>query len=124
MKDFFEIKDRPWLLESEYFFVIEDGYPVSPGHCLIISKSSAQTFFDLDDDEKRELNFIIDQTKAYIEERHEADGFNIGMNCGSAAGQTVMHFHCHLIPRYKGDMNDPRGGVRLYLPIGSKPYSR
>ena len=63
-----------------------------------------------------ELPSAILLAKAWVEERHDPDGFNLGMNSGEAAGQTVMHFHCHIIPRYSGDMADPRGGVRGVIP--------
>ena len=59
---------------------------------------------------------MIEHAKALTEKKYQPDGYNIGMNCGKAAGQTVMHFHCHLIPRYDGDMEDPRGGVRGVIP--------
>ena len=58
------------------------------------------------------MNVTIELAKSIIEKEHEPDGYNIGMNCGESAGQTVFHFHCHLIPRYKGDMENPRGGIR------------
>ena len=59
---------------------------------------------------------MIDKSKELIEKNHSPDGYNIGMNCGESAGQTVMHFHCHVIPRYKGDMDNPRGGIRYCIP--------
>ena len=63
-------------------------------------------------EEKEELTSLIEEAKQLIEKDYNPDGYNIGMNCGESAGQTVMHFHCHVIPRYNGDMEDPRGGVR------------
>src|SRR5688572_30688477 len=92
------------LYKDDYFFVIKDRYPVSPGHCLIISRDVKVDYFDLSESEKHALVLAIDQTKEIILKYYKPDGFNIGMNCGSAAGQTVMHFHCHIIPRYQGDM--------------------
>jgi diadenosine tetraphosphate (Ap4A) HIT family hydrolase len=100
------------LFESEHFFVVPDKYPVSPGHMLIISKRYCKDFLELNKDEQTELPVIILKAKELIEQAHSPDGYNIGMNCGEAAGQTVFHFHCHVIPRYEGDMDDPRGGVR------------
>jgi diadenosine tetraphosphate (Ap4A) HIT family hydrolase len=82
------------------------------GHCLIISNKLRPTFFDLTEEEKIELIALTDKAKQLIEQEFKPDGYNIGMNCGLAAGQTVMHFHCHIIPRYFGDMEDPRGGIR------------
>ena len=100
------------LLENEYFYVIQDIYPVSEGHMLIISKREAVDYFSLTIKEKESLSEMVESAKNKIEEKHKPDGYNIGMNCGEAAGQTVMHFHCHVIPRYKGDMENPRGGIR------------
>lgn len=85
---------------------------MSPGHLLIITKQVRRDYFELTSTEKTSLPQLIDKAKEIIEMEHQPDGYNIGMNCGVAAGQTVMHFHCHVIPRYKGDMADPRGGIR------------
>ena len=112
MSVFLNIPKENYLLEGEYFFVIRDKYPVSPGHALIVSKEEKLEYFELSTEEKAELTTMIDQTKTEIENVYSPDGYNIGMNSGSVAGQTVMHFHCHVIPRYKEDMEDPRGGVR------------
>ena len=113
---FTKLREERTLCETENFFVIEDGYPVSPGHLLVISKEPKPDFFALSDAERLELPSAILLAKSWVEERHHPDGFNVGMNCGEAAGQTVMHFHCHVIPRYSGDMTDPRGGVRGVIP--------
>ena len=112
MSVFQHIPDEKILFKGEHFFIIYDSFPVSPGHILIISYELKADYFALSRDEKTELPYLIEKAKQIIEENHEPDGFNIGMNCGESAGQTVMHFHCHVIPRYKGDMADPRGGVR------------
>lgn len=116
MKDFSLIPDNQILYRDECFFIIEDSFPVSPGHLLIISKRVVTDYFELSKTEQSELHTCIHKAKEIIENKHNPDGYNIGMNCGSIAGQTVMHFHCHVIPRYKGDMNDPRGGVRGVIP--------
>jgi diadenosine tetraphosphate (Ap4A) HIT family hydrolase len=113
---FCEIATARIIHETSWFVVIEDGFPVSSGHCLVVSKQHHETFFDLSRDEQRELAEVIGATKRLIETKHTPDGYNIGMNCGEAGGQTVMHFHCHVIPRYVGDMEDPRGGVRYCIP--------
>lgn len=112
MSVFIELPKERIIYENEFFFIIQDGFPVSPGHLLIISRDLKKDYFDLSEQEKIQLSFVIEKGKSIIEEKHKPDGYNIGMNCGVAAGQTVMHFHCHLIPRYHGDMEDPRGGVR------------
>jgi len=116
MKDFLDISKDRILYKNDYFFIIEDAFPVSPGHLLIISNSLRPDFFGLTENEKHNLIDVIEIAKSLILKNHTPDGFNIGMNCGEAAGQTVFHFHCHLIPRYKGDMENPRGGVRHCIP--------
>ena len=77
-------------------------------------------FFELTELEKKQLHITMEKAKQIIEQEYNPDGYNIGMNCGETAGQTVFHFHCHLIPRYKGDMEDPRGGVRHVIPTKGK----
>jgi diadenosine tetraphosphate (Ap4A) HIT family hydrolase len=109
---FLQIDKEQYLLESAFFFVIRDKFPVSPGHSLIISKMHRIDYFDLTNEEKHDLIEVIDQTKFLVDKELNPDGYNVGINNGQAAGQTVFHFHCHLIPRFKGDMDDPKGGVR------------
>lgn len=109
---FLDISKKQYILETEHFFVIRDGYPVSPGHSLVISKYLRKDYFELSLEELEELPKAIRLTKENIEQSFNPDGYNIGMNCGEAAGQTVFHFHCHVIPRYIGDMENPRGGIR------------
>lgn len=112
MSVFNSIPAEKYLFETDLFFAIYDAYPVSPGHVLIITKEQKTDFFELSESEKSELMENIEKAKKIIENSNTPDGYNIGMNCGEYAGQTVMHFHCHLIPRYKGDMDNPRGGIR------------
>jgi diadenosine tetraphosphate (Ap4A) HIT family hydrolase len=112
MSIFLTIPEEQKLYKGKHFFIIRDRFPVSPGHSLIISNELRADYFELSDDEKQELITLIDKSKELVEKEYTPDGYNIGMNCGEVAGQTVMHFHCHLIPRYKGDMKDPRGGIR------------
>ena len=109
---FSDIPETDWLHDSQYFFIVPDKYPVSSGHLLIITKEPRLDFFDLSDEEKKELPDLITKAKSLIEKEYSPTGYNIGMNCGASAGQTVFHFHCHVIPRFDGDMDDPRGGVR------------
>ena len=116
MSIFLEFPEERILFSGNNFFIVYDSYPVSDGHCLIISNEVKETFFDLSDEEKMDLDSMIEKAKEIIEEIRSPDGYNIGMNCGIAAGQTVMHFHCHVIPRYIGDMEEPRGGVRGVIP--------
>ena len=95
---------------------IWDGFPVSPGHLLIVPKRHAATWDELTADEKVSLALAIDRAQSVIQSRYSPDGFNVGFNLGKAAGQTVFHFHLHVIPRYQGDVPDPRGGVRTVIP--------
>ncbi len=112
MENFLSIPSERIIFEDDFFFIIRDIYPVSPGHSLIISKTWKRDYFELSELERQYLDKAIFKAKELIELDFQPDGYNIGMNCGEFAGQTVFHFHCHLIPRYKGDMENPRGGVR------------
>jgi diadenosine tetraphosphate (Ap4A) HIT family hydrolase len=99
--------------ESNGFWVIRDAYPVTPGHTLVIPKRHTETWFDLTDAERAEANRILcEQRQTLCREDQSISGFNIGMNCGVSAGQTIFHCHIHLIPRRDGDSQNPRGGVR------------
>ena len=112
MRDFTNIDPNKILFKNDLFFIIKDGFPVSPGHLLIITNIVRKDYFELNEKERENLTEVIEVAKNLIEEEYKPDGYNIGINCGEAAGQTVFHFHCHLIPRYNGDMENPRGGVR------------
>lgn len=95
--------------------VIRDDYPVSSGHTLIIPRRHYGSFFELTGDERNDLMQLLDKAKRVIDTELKPDGYNIGINDGPAAGQTVLHLHIHLIPRYIGDSKDPRGGVRWVI---------
>ena len=97
-----------------------DSYPVSNGHLLIIPVRHVEDYFAMTLEEKTAVMDLVDRGRALLEKNFKPDGFNIGANCGSAAGQTVQHAHVHLIPRYRGDMDDPRGGVRGVIPEKQK----
>jgi diadenosine tetraphosphate (Ap4A) HIT family hydrolase len=112
MSVFLHLPTERILYRDELFFIIEDLYPVSPGHSLIISNQVRPDYFTLTLEEQLHLPLVLLQAKQLVEQRYHPAGYNIGMNCGEVAGQTVPHFHCHLIPRYSGDMADPRGGIR------------
>ena len=108
-------KDRIIYEDSDWLAVL-DNYPVSEGHTLLIPKRHCETFFDLSDVENQYFIATLNVVKGILDGRYNPDGYNIGMNCGEAAGQTVMHCHIHIIPRYKGDCENPRGGVRGVIP--------
>jgi len=93
-----------------------DGFPVSPGHTLIIPKRHIGSLFEATDEERAALFDLLGVMRERLLHERKAYGFNIGINDGEAAGQTVMHLHIHLIPRYANDMPDPRGGVRWIFP--------
>lgn len=116
MTDFTQIEEERIVYKDDFFFVIFDRFPVNSGHLLIISNEVRRDYFDLNEVEKLALPKAIEEAKKIILKQYSPDGFNIGMNCGEYAGQTVFHFHCHLIPRYRGDMDNPRGGVRHVIP--------
>ena len=112
MSIFLNISEERVLFRGEYFFMIYDAFPVSPQHILIISNSLKEDYFSLSIEEQLALPEMVRKAKSIIENEVVPDGYNIGMNCGSSGGQTVMHFHCHVIPRFLGDMENPRGGIR------------
>ena len=109
------------LLKTSQFSVIEVRYPVNPGHALIIPIRHSQDIFELTTAEWEDLHAAILMTKELLDKRHQPDGYNIGANCKEASGQTVFHTHIHVIPRYVGDVENPRGGVRL-LKSSVVPY--
>lgn len=104
------------IINGEYVYSRLDGFPVSEGHCLIIPKRHVNSIDELSDVELKDLYAVLHQTKILLIETYMPDGFNIGINEGEAAGQTVPHLHIHLIPRYEGDVVCPRGGVRGVIP--------
>jgi diadenosine tetraphosphate (Ap4A) HIT family hydrolase len=104
------------FVDTDLYYAIWDGFPVSPGHALIIPKEHLPDWFEASSALQRELSNAIDDVKIAIERVHRPDGYNVGFNAGRAAGQTIDHLHVHVIPRYKGDVLDPRGGVRHVIP--------
>lgn len=97
-------------------FVIRDNFPISPGHTLVIPRRHVASFFETTSLERDALLSLLDAAKARLDLEMAPAGFNVGINDGVAAGQTVPHLHLHLIPRYAGDRADPRGGVRWIIP--------
>lgn len=104
------------IASNDHAVAILDGFPVSKGHTLIIPKRHIASLFEATVEEQTALLELLAQARQQLQDDLKPDGFNIGINDGSAAGQTVMHLHIHLIPRYAGDQPDPRGGVRWIFP--------
>jgi len=104
------------LIDGPIAVAARDSYPVSKGHTLIIPRRHVASLFETTEEERQSMLKLLDEMKARLDREHKPDGYNIGVNNGVAAGQTVMHLHMHLIPRYAGDRPDPRGGVRWILP--------
>lgn len=114
---FCHIETTRIVAENDLSFAIFDGYPVTKHHTLIIPKRHAETYFDLAVEEREACHQLLVEMKDNIQsEDSTIDGFNVGMNNGESAGQTVFHCHIHLIPRRTGDMKNPRGGVRGVIP--------
>jgi diadenosine tetraphosphate (Ap4A) HIT family hydrolase len=108
--------------QGRLVFALWDGFPVSPGHCLVIPRRHVASWWDATDEEMAEMSAATREVKRLIEERHAPDGYNIGVNAGEAAGQSVWHLHLHVIPRYRGDVAEARGGVRNIVPHQCGPY--
>jgi diadenosine tetraphosphate (Ap4A) HIT family hydrolase len=104
------------LHESGLVRILRDGFPVSPGHLLLVPRRHIVSWFDATPQEQHALTAAIAVARSLVEQEHQPDGYNVGMNLGEAAGQTVMHLHLHVIPRYRGDVASPRGGVRHVIP--------
>lgn len=114
---FCEVRPERIVEENALAIAVRDGFPVTPMHTLVISKRHVDTYFDLYTSERRAIDRLIDSQRANILEKDAAVvGFNLGLNAGEAAGQTVMHCHLHLIPRRNGDAANPRGGIRNVMP--------
>jgi diadenosine tetraphosphate (Ap4A) HIT family hydrolase len=103
-------------LTNELAYSARDSYAVSPGHTVVIPKRHVASFFDLSPEEIAACMSLINEEKKIIDEEFNPDGYNIGVNIGPAAGQSIFHVHIHIIPRYKGDVENPQGGVRHVIP--------
>lgn len=111
------VAENPWAV------AVPDGFPVSPGHTLIVPRRHEADFFRLTDEERAALWALVPAVRAAVEARLRPDGYNIGLNAGDAAGQTVPHAHLHVIPRFRGDAADPRGGVRWVCPARARYWT-
>jgi diadenosine tetraphosphate (Ap4A) HIT family hydrolase len=104
------------VLENRLALARFDKYPVSPGHLLVVPRRHMENYFELSAEEKTDMWILVDRGKKMLDREHNPSGYNVGINCGVAAGQTVMHAHIHVIPRFDGDVDDPRGGLRKLFP--------
>lgn len=104
------------VFEGADVIAFYDGYPVSPGHTLVVAKVVSESHFDLPAPIRQQVWEAVAIVREILQQRHQPDGFNVGLNDGRAAGQTIAHAHIHIIPRYSGDQLDPRGGVRWVIP--------
>ena len=112
------------VAQNKHAFVIEDAFPVTELHCLVIPKRHVESYFDLQDEEILAIHHLLEARRETIEsESQEPVDFNVGVNCGRLAGQTVFHCHVHLFPRRHGDIANPEGGVRNVVP-GKGPYQK
>ena len=103
-------------LDNKLAYSARDSYAVSPGHTVVVPKRHVAEFFDLTQDEVAACMDLINKEIELIDKEFNPDGYNIGVNIGPAAGQSILHVHIHIIPRYKGDVENPQGGVRHVLP--------
>ena len=111
------------ILETELSIVIFDAFPVSEGHTLIITKRHIESIFDATREEQIDLLANLEEAKKILDKKFSPDGYNIGINDGESAGQTVMHLHTHLIPRFSGDKEQAKGGVRWIFPEKANYWS-
>jgi diadenosine tetraphosphate (Ap4A) HIT family hydrolase len=113
---------RIWF-EGETCIVIKDAFPITNGHTLVLPKRHVQSLFELEENELHEIYKLLKKARNTLIDELGCDGFNVGINDGVSAGQTVPHVHIHLIPRLIGDLEDPRGGVRWIFPDKAKYWS-
>lgn len=113
---FEQIPPGRWITSNTHAFAIVDAFPVSHGHTLVVSKRRIVTWWEATEAERHDIMALVDVIKERLDVELHPDGYNVGFNAGVAAGQTVPHLHLHIIPRFAGDMDDPRGGVRHAIP--------
>ncbi len=118
MKDspFSPVEQDEILVETGHALAFLDKYPISEGHALVVPKRVVASLYDLEPEEQAAVWEAVAYVREILGERYHPDGFNIGINDGTAAGQTIAHTHIHVIPRYEGDVCDPRGGIRWIMP--------
>jgi diadenosine tetraphosphate (Ap4A) HIT family hydrolase len=103
------------VVENALAYARRDNHALSRGHVLVIPRRHVASFFDMTRDEQAAVLELLDEAKRAAQKEHRPDGYNIGVNVGAAGGQSRMHVHVHLIPRYEGDVPDPKGGIRCVL---------
>ncbi len=113
---FCDLPERRIILANDLAVAVRDGFPISPGHTLILPRRHVGSFFAATNDERAAMLALLDTAKEALDGEFHPDSYNLGINDGLAAGQTVPHLHLHLIPRYDGDREDPRGGIRWIIP--------
>ena len=109
--------DRPIIAESEHALAIFDNFPVSKGHALVVSRRHVVSIWDMTEAEYADSFSLVRKLKEHLQTQFSPQGFNVGVNCGATAGQSVWHAHIHVIPRYLGDVPNPSGGVRNIMPM-------
>tara|TARA_B110000902_G_C13997548_1_gene471365 strand:- start:19 stop:393 length:375 start_codon:yes stop_codon:yes gene_type:complete len=105
-----------FILENEHWICIYDNYPVSKGHILIIPKRHFNDYFLSKEIERSSFDKILFEVKEHLDKEYSPDGYNVGFNVNEEGGQSIFHCHIHVIPRYRGDVDNPRGGVRSVIP--------
>jgi len=118
---FCNVDESRVVSESHHALAVLDGFPVTEGHALIISRRHVSSFFSLAPEEQQDMILLLNKVKSNMDLEYSTKDYNVGINCGPLAGQTVDHVHIHLIPRRIGDADDPRGGVRWVIP-DKAPY--
>jgi diadenosine tetraphosphate (Ap4A) HIT family hydrolase len=113
---FCDVQPDRIIAENGLAFALMDKYPVSPGHLLVCPRRHVASFLELTPGETAAIFELVHEAKSRCDVEFHPAGYNVGVNIGHAAGQTVMHVHVHLIPRYDGDVEDPTGGVRNVIP--------
>lgn len=113
---FCEPREDQIVISNDLCYGTWDGHPVNEGHMLLIPYRHVPDYFEADAEEKFALWELLEEAREVIRERFKPGGFNVGINIGRAAGQSILHLHIHVIPRYVGDVPDPQGGVRAVIP--------
>src|SRR5262245_48200609 len=112
------------VASNDLISAIPDGFPISSGHTLVVPRRHVGDFFNLSSEEQTAMWQMVGTVKAILDAQYRSDAYNVGINVGDAAGQTVGHAHIHVVPRYSGDVGDPRGGVRWFIPSKARYWSQ